>query len=321
MNVLPYTQPGQTGVIQGEPNDVYHDCEAISNSQLSMFLTDPKRFEGLRNGSLEREEKPCWDLGSLFHVLSLEGIDEYQAQYVHESLVPQKPTSAQVKAYEKYQYIDKPTKAQVEAHAKQSALIETHAQFWRHHAGKTVAKADDDAKARAMRNALFADTDAADLLYGWETSRRELTMRTGTTKFGFAVQVKFDYFEDTGFAVDLKSVRNLDAFKRDFFKFGYYRQAAFYSLVCELVTGVMPQFYFIAVESEAPYEVAVFWPEPAAIEAGIDEIEVGLAALGKCLASGEFPKRFPGVKTLGLSPFEAERSGQRVNRLRELIQD
>lgn len=321
MNVQPYTQPGQTGVIRGEPNDVYHACDAISNSQLSMFLTDPKRFEALRNGDIKREEKPCWDLGSLFHVLSLEGVDEYQAQYVHESLVPPKPTSAQRKSYEKFQYLGKPTKAQIEAHTKQSALIETHAQFWRHHAGKTVAKADDDAKARAMRDALFADADAAKLFPGWDKSHRELTMRTGKTKFGFGVQVKFDYYEMPGLAVDLKSVRNLDVFKRDFYKFGYYRQAAFYSLVCELVTGVLPDFYFIAVESEAPHEVAVFRPAPEAIEAGIDEIEVGLAALGKCLASGEFPKRFPGIKYLGLSPFEAERSALRVARLRDLIQD
>jgi exodeoxyribonuclease VIII len=322
VNTNKYQQPGQTGIILNEPNDVYHADPAISNSDLSLFLSDPKRFEAIRKGEIEREHKACYDLGDLFHTVTLEGVDVYQSKYVHESLVPAKPTPQQLRAYEKFPGLDKPTKAQREAFEKQERIVKTHEAFWKHHEGKRPIKADDDAKARAMRDSLWADDDAVNLLTGWQSAYREITLRTEETRFGFPVQVKLDYFEpDTGRIVDLKSVRNLDVFRRNFADFGYYRQAAFYSLVCELVTGVVPEFYFAAVEAEAPHEVAIFQAHPEAIETGIAEITAGLTALGQCLRADAYPKRFRGVQALFLKPWEVERAQGRVDRVSALEGD
>ncbi|MEM7789778.1 MAG: PD-(D/E)XK nuclease-like domain-containing protein [Verrucomicrobiota bacterium] len=317
----PSADGGQFGVIVGEPNDVYHANDAISNSDLSLFIKNPKRFEALRNGDIEKESKACYTLGSLFHLVSLEGIEAYNERYVLNIHEPKKPTPQQLRAHGNFGNIDKPTKAQLEAFQRQSQLIEAYENFWKVHEGKESVRLEDDQTARAMRDSMLDDEDALEILYGFEEMHKELTVRTEKLKHGFSVQAKLDiYDEQTNRIIDLKSVHKLDQFRKEVWDFGYYRQAAFYSLVAELVFGKpIQEFLFIAVEASAPHEVGVFKCDEDFIAQGIAEIKAGLTHLGKCLKENSFPKRFCGVTTLFLESWEKKKSDDRMSRLERSV--
>lgn len=338
MNIQSYNPraKNQTGIISGEPGDVYHANPAISNSDLSLFLTDPKRFEAIRKGEIEQKETPSLHFGDVFHTRCLESIKVFQKRFVLDSYVEPKPTKKQCEShanfickykaslnmekdsvvYEK-EPIKKPTKPQIEAFINQDKLIRRYDNFWKVHKGKKVCSNDDLKHANAMRDAIFSDADAAPLLENFDGMCKELTLRTEELEHGFCVQSKLDLYDEMkNVAIDLKTVANLDLFKRNFVKFGYYRQAAFYTLVANLLLDrEIERFYFIAVESETPHEVAVFETSPHSISQGIREIRTGLESLGNALESNRFSKRYPGIQQLDLEKWDDERIESRLERM------
>lgn len=60
------------------------------------------------------------------------------------------------------------------------------------------------------------------------------------------------------YLIDLKTCQNAKEFKRDIFRYGYHFQAAFYSFHANMIVDSPVDFYFIALEKEAPYELIVY---------------------------------------------------------------
>ena len=326
----PNVESGQFGIISGEPGDVYHANPAISNSDLSLFLNDPKRFEAILNGEIEKESTKSQEFGDMFHVRFLESVEVFQSRFVLDSYVPSKPRKDQYEAHANYicefkpsesigegEKQKKPTKAQIDAQAKRDKLIREYDQFWKVHEGKKLVTSDDVNRAKRMCDAIFSDPDAAPLLTNLEDMHRELTVRTQELDYGFSVQAKIDVYDEKNNVInDLKTVENLDIFNRNFVKFGYYRQAAFYTNVAELEFGhKVDQFNFIAVEKQPPHEVAVFTAKPHAIAQGIREIKTGLQSLGRALETDNFSKRYPGIVELDLEEWDDKRIKARLERL------
>lgn len=316
MNIQPYnprrSEP-QTGVVRGEPNDVYHASGAVGSSALHEFWNNPQRFRAKRAGEIEEERKACLDLGDLFHVVCLENVDTWQSRFVLDTLEPERPTATDYKAFANNS--GKELKGRdAEAQERRRAKIEKHEAFWRHHDGKTLVKAETDQTARAMRDAMFRDRDAGPMLRNFEAMETELTCRTEPLAYGFAVQARIDAFDtENRRMIDLKSVRDLDVFSRHVAQFGYYRQAAFYLLVFERVTGLrVDEFVFVAVESGPPHEVAVFTIDPDDIERGTNEIIAGLQRLSDAIRTDVWPKRYPGFNVVSLRPWDRERSDARL---------
>ena len=326
----PEVEGGQFGIISGEPGGSYHANPAISNSDLKMFLDDPKRFEAIRNCEVETKESPSMHFGDVFHTRCLEPVEVFQSRFALDSIVPPSPTKAQYDAHAKYicefkpsasigegEKQKKPTKAQVEAQEKRDKLILEYDNFWKVHDGKSVVSSEDMKRVNDMRDSIFSDPDAAPLLANFDNMHKELTLRTEELAYGFSVQSKLDiYDEEKNIAIDLKTVSNLDIFRRNFIKFGYYRQAAFYTLVAELLLEKpIDRFFFIAIESEAPHEVGVFEAKPHSIYQGTREIKIGLQGLRQALESGIFPKRYPGIVELDLEEWDDNRIEARLERI------
>lgn len=75
----------------------------------------------------------------------------------------------------------------------------------------------------------------------------------------FPTKIKPDIVNPSkGYLVDLKTCVNAKEFKRDLFRYGYHFQAAFYQMHTKLVTDKECDFYFIAIEKDAPYELMVY---------------------------------------------------------------
>ncbi len=84
--------------------------------------------------------------------------------------------------------------------------------------------------------------------------------------------------------VDLKTTQcaSPKAFGASCLKYGYLGQAAWYTDGCERLTGIKRPFYFVAVESSAPYLVTVFRVTDAQLEIGREHYRRLLGKLDYC---------------------------------------
>ncbi len=89
--------------------------------------------------------------------------------------------------------------------------------------------------------------------------------------------------------VDLKTCRDASDFERSIYKFGYHRQAAFYSDGLFFHTGERHQFCLVAVESTAPYGVRAAPVSDAMLQAGRESYQKALRRIAECRERDEWP--------------------------------
>ena len=134
---------------------------------------------------------------------------------------------------------------------------------------------------------------------------------------GLACRCKPDWIRPTkngtSIAFDLKTTADISAhgFRGSVENFGYWLQDAHYSEGIEAATGKpVDAFYFVAVESEAPYACRVFQLDSESRAAAKEAREDLLANLAECYRTGEFRDSFEGVVTpISVRPF-AYQSGE-----------
>ena len=124
---------------------------------------------------------------------------------------------------------------------------------------------------------------------------------------GLDCKCRIDHLSDHA-TVDLKSTGDLDErlFMQTAARLSYHGQAAYYQRgadACDL------PYYIVAVESAAPYDVAVFeYPEwvLAQAQAHVDEL---LSAVAYHREHDIWPGRYPGLVELGLPKWAEDEAG------------
>ncbi len=110
-----------------------------------------------------------------------------------------------------------------------------------------------------MRVNIETTQHAAELLTGGEA---EVSYFYTNKEFGLDLKVRPDYINhEKGYILDLKTSRDagIDSFKRDFtWSFNYDLSAAMYIDGISHYTGKQYDYYFLVVEKEAPFSVAVY---------------------------------------------------------------
>jgi hypothetical protein len=91
--------------------------------------------------------------------------------------------------------------------------------------------------------------------------------------------------------VDLKSTEDAgkQGFQRSIETYGYYRQAAWYSMGLHHLKRSQPLFIFVAFEKLAPYASGFYYASNAMLEEGSTEIRQLLSSYEKCLAENNWP--------------------------------
>lgn len=158
--------------------------------------------------------------------------------------------------------------------------------------GKTVLKVDEMAKVLGMRESIAAHPHAAALLQ--RAPEREVT---GIWTRGDRVcRARFDMLGD-GVIGDLKTTRKLKDFSPwAITRLGYYRRAGWYHDGARRLGRDVRGFFFVAVESTAPFDVGVFVLDEDMLRIGLDECEFLLKRLEGCEAAGRWPGQFPDVQ-------------------------
>lgn len=162
-------------------------------------------------------------------------------------------------------------------------------------AGRTIVTKSEYAVARDIREAVAGHALLKPYL---ERGRAEHTIRWTDPETGIACKARADWIADRRHPdiVDLKTCTSAEfaKFQRDVTYYGYYGQGGFYTDGMALAEGLpmAPGFVLAAVESEPPYDIAVYRVDEEALAVGRAEYRTYLHKLAECRRRDNWPGRY-----------------------------
>lgn len=142
--------------------------------------------------------------------------------------------------------------------------------FESENAGKLILEPEEAAEVKAMLVEAYRNDSAR--AYARTPGRSECVVQWVDRETGLACKARIDRYceEGDGLLIDIKTTRDasVEGFTRDFYKLGYFMQAAWYIEGFREVTGKDLAYAIVAVENAGPYKVAVYSPSQNAIDCG-----------------------------------------------------
>lgn len=237
------------------PDREYHAIkDRCSASALKPLRKSPAHMQAAINNS---EESESMALGSLFHCMTLEP-EELSARYVKAEKFDRRTSAGKIAA---------------EKFAEQNK-------------GKIIVDPDDWGKADIMADSARRHNKAGKLLDA-------AAFVEGVVLFdidGIPCKAKLDCFAH-GFVIDLKSTKDAspESFQRDFVKYGYHIQGAFYRRAAKALGMDCRGFAIIATENSAPFCSAVYELSENALMLGDQIINRLLPVWQECQKTNEYP--------------------------------
>lgn len=274
------------GIIEGEPNEVYHGTDAVSASKLRVFKRKPGGpqlyHQTFIAKTIERETSDAMAFGTALHCAVLE---------------PEKFETSIAIAPEG---IDRRTTLWKQAWAafQQSAV------------GKTIITAEQGKLIDALVSQIAGHYSASRLL---ANGKPELSWRVQAAglKHLPPLQCRTDWFNENGcaitdfrpYVVDLKTCATLDRdafgnFSRSAKDHAYHNQAALYMAIMSALGVECRDFFFVAVEKVAPYGVEVYRLSDATLARAQEEVSELLIDLDKCYELNTWPNASVDVQEL-----------------------
>ncbi len=174
------------------------------------------------------------------------------------------------------------------------------------HNGQTILKVDEYKKCLAIRDAVRGHAVAAAYLADGQAEQTITWLDKAT---GLKCKGRYDWYSRSkgapgsrGTLVDLKTTRDVSAhrFAAQVARLGYHAQLAFYADGLSEYAGHDVRVVIIAVESEAPYDVAVYHLDADVLYAGREEYRDLLNKVKGCRELGAWPGRFSTEQSLEL---------------------
>lgn len=235
--------------------EYFADRERQSRSMLEVFRKSRRLYHGrFISGTIpDPEPSDAMRLGTLLHLAILE---------------PERYRDSTIAAPE----CDRRTK---EGKA-------TWARFLEHANGRTVMSADEQLLVKSLADAVRDNQTAAHWLK--QPGKREHSITWQDCETGLICKCRRDVVLDD-VLVDLKTCRDAspEGFAKSAAALGYNRQAAWYMDGHKEVTGKLPHFLFIAICTQAPFEVACYELDADAIDLGRRQNRTALFALSDCI--------------------------------------
>jgi len=260
------------GIYPTLSNEDYHASDAIGNSGLSVISErTPAHFIAARQNP--RKETPAMTAGTRLHYAILEP-DQFSNRY-----------------------------ACIEAHDKRTKEGKTYWQNWQEiNAGKLPITPDEQDQTLRIVESLLADPAVRDLLAG---GIRERSIFANDPETGVLAKCRPDAEKTSPrILIDLKSTEDAsqDAFMWSAYRYGYWRQAAFYLDVCGWAEpdNAPEDFFFIAFEKEAPFGHMIYQASPRFLARGREAYRAALNVYAECVRTGTWPCYEPGVHAIDL---------------------
>lgn len=269
MATLPWANQPRTQIVQCSVAEYDRArLEFMGSHMLEAFNHSPRQCQWKLKGLIPSSSSVAYDFGRAFHCYLLEGITEFHNRYeVAEGPINPKTQSP----------YGKDTKAYTTWYEEITA------------SGKSIVSGDELQQIQMMAESVN-ETAARELLaYGLP----EVTIRG--QMYGVACQSRLDWLStDTGVLVDLKTTESLERFEKDFWKFRYNRQMAFYRGMVEGLLLPCPiQVYMLAVEKKEPFRTHIWQLTEATLGEAAEEVKASLLQYRQLVASMGFDRPWP----------------------------
>lgn len=171
------------------------------------------------------------------------------------------------------------------------------------HPGVESLKPDEMARVQSVAHAVLSHKEASRILRG---GRAEEVTEWTDPETGIKCKGRLDYTRPD-FIVDLKSSRDVDPrrFSRSAAEYSYHGQVSFYgdgATVAGKIPGDHPP-YIVAMQSDEPFDVAVYELPQEVIIAGRTLYRALLRRLAVCIETNMWPGAVPDVALLDLPPW------------------
>lgn len=261
------TRPAKSGTYENIPAHVYHSWDAFSITTGLELLKSPGHYRYRRENPIEAT--PAMRLGTLVHSRLLEP-ELFKKTYVEvPANVPK----------------DRRTKARKEWEDEFSA-------------GREVIESADAEKIEGIFRAVMAKDCASQLLGAEGKSELSLLLKD---EFQLWQKGRLDKYQPQfKTLVDIKTTRDASpaTFAKTVLNNGYHVQAAHYMKLAEALGLELRHVVILAIETEAPYGVAVYQLPPEALAAGAKQREKLLALLLQCENKNDWQAYEDSVQTI-----------------------
>lgn len=175
------------------------------------------------------------------------------------------------------------------------------AQFVEDNPGKLLLNAEEVRRIAEMLASLRSHAMAARLFMD-APGEVELAIRWECDKTGLKRRAKLDKLLGNCI-LDLKTTRDASpkAFASAIYEYRYMRQAVYYQDAVEALTGERMPFAFVVIETEPPYDCAVYDLSPEFEDLGRWSLDRLLARFAECNATGKWDRPEHG-QILSLAP-------------------
>lgn len=213
----------------------------------------------------------------------------FKAKYI-DKLIPDEETPALVMGTLAHRCILEPDTMEGAFHVKPEGMnfSTKEGKAWRdEHEGKPIIATDNANAIIGMRDSVWRHAKAAAILKASEFERSAFAADNG-----LLLKARFDALPKIGNVIaDLKTCESadLESVEKAMFNYGYFRQAAFYLRVANLLGLKRDFFVFIFVEKSPPYAVACYTPADVVLEAGEMMVSRDLQLLRNCYAEDRWP--------------------------------
>jgi exodeoxyribonuclease VIII len=274
MRTLKY---GTLGLFYDMIEQEYRGQTAIAGSDAKHILAPktPAHYAAHMAGETKREPSKAMLLGTMAHLAVLE------------------PSKLDAAFVERPEGIDLRTKLGKE---------------WRESVGAMPVLDQDEARAvRGIRDSIAANKAAKELL---ADTRTEVSV-FGESHSGLWIKGRIDALKPETI-VDVKTTSagaDANAFARQSFALNYHVSAAWYWYLATLNEMPPKAFYWVAVEVQPPYAVAVYEIHKDALQLGFRMMQDALALIARCEDEGHWPAYGDEVQTLNLPLWAYKQEG------------
>ena len=266
---LPWESHPRTQVIECSVEDYDRARHQFMGSHmLELFRFSPRQCQWKMQGLIPSSSTSFYDFGRAFHCFILEGAGVFHSRYeIAEGPINPKTGSPYGR----------------DSKAFQSWYEEITA------SGRQIISGEEFVRIQMMAESI-EETASRELL---EVGRAELTIRGRL--YGVDCQSRLDFFDaNRGILVDLKTTESLGRFEKDFWRYGYNRQMAFYKGMAEgLGLSVPIQVYVIAVEKGEPHRTHCWALTEATLSEADESNKASLLQYRQLVANLGYDKPWP----------------------------
>lgn len=243
----------KNGWVADVPDNVYHDGDGLSSSDLKLLNRSPMHFN-----SKVQKDSPTFAFGRAFHCAVLE-----PNRYIESvAIIPD---------------VDRRTKKGKEEYLEWADTIND---------GAIILTESDHDKIGHMRESIdhnaseyFTDGHAELSGYYWSKSYSEM------------LKIRPDYILDDAI-IDVKTCVDAreSAVTRSIYQYDYHLSAAYYMDVANMIEGndKIKRFIWVFIEKEYPYGVTVCEAHESLLEMGRDKVTNALEMYKHCSEAGEW---------------------------------